>query len=259
MKNKTGIIVLILISVAMCVVLIWNQKQVLDLRHSTADTISTLSNHLATTTAKLTEQQQVNDAFESRLQQQNQVLATMTNDLETTAAVLKTAQQQVVQRDARIQDLEAQNQALDQRALELSQSITNLTGQIAETQRKLTAAEGDKEALTKELSRLLADKAELERQFNDLSALRAQVARIKEQMNIARRVEWARKGLTAGNNPKGGEQLMQMSRESYAAAHAPAAPPKPAVHDLNVELDSDGTWRTIPPLTNTPASPGRSP
>jgi len=79
--------------------------------------------------------------------------------------------------------------------LDLNAAITNLNTQILETQRKLTASEGDKAFLEKELKRLMGEKAELERQFNDLKVLRAQVAKLKEELTIARRLDWIRRGL----------------------------------------------------------------
>lgn len=143
--------------------------------------------------------------------------------------------------------MEAQNRALDQRAVDLSTAITNLTGQIEDTQKKLAASEGDKAFLEKELKRLIAEKAELERQFNDLKILRAQVAKLREEMNISRRLEWIRKGLFGIPEQKGAQQLMQ---------HAPAAPEEARTnhYDLNVEIGADGSVRVIPPLTNRPAA-----
>jgi len=132
---------------------------------------------------------------------------------------------------------------LDKKAADLSLSLTNLTVQIAETQRKLAASEGDKAFLEKELKRLMGEKAELERQFNDLVVLRAQVAKLKEELNIARRLEWIRKGLFAVEEQKGAQLLMQ--RQPVAKTTN--------VYDLNVEVNADGSVRVIPPLTNGPA------
>src|SRR5207253_5788667 len=100
-------------------------------------------------------------------------------------------------------------QALDKQAIDLSASITNLTLQIADTQKRLDASEGDKAFLEKELKRLMAEKAELERQFNDLTVLRAQVSKLKEELSIARRLEWIRQGLFASTEQKGAQKLMQ--------------------------------------------------
>ena len=143
--------------------------------------------------------------------------------------------------------METENQALDKRALELSTAITNLTAQIAETKRKLATSEGEKGFLEKELKRLMAEKAELERQFNDLTVLRAQVAKLKEELSIARRLDWIRRGLFAAPEEKGAQRLMQRPAASQTNA------PKPG-YDLNVEVSSDGSVKVVPPLTNAPAA-----
>ncbi len=49
----------------------------------------------------------------------------------------------------------------------------------------------------------MAEKAELERQFNDLAVLRAQVSKLKEELSVARRLEWIRQGLFASTEQRG--------------------------------------------------------
>jgi hypothetical protein len=97
----------------------------------------------------------------------------------------------------------------------------------------------------------MAEKAELERQFNDLEVLRAQVKRLKEELNVARRLEWIRKGLFPAGEQKGASLLMQ-------GANAPKKPAKPQDnYDLNVEVSADGSVKVIPPITNAPSAPTR--
>ena len=114
--------------------------------------------------------------------------------------------------------MEAQNQALDKQAVDLSTAITNLTTQIEETKRKLATSEGEKGFLEKELKRLMAEKAELERQFNDLAVLRAQVSKLKEELSVARRLEWIRQGLFASTDQRGAQKLMQGTAASQVKA-----------------------------------------
>ncbi len=257
MKNQTGIIVLILLCVGLGVALILNQNRATKQQHSATGHIFSLSNELKQTTARLEEQRVVNTEFETRLAKQKDDLLNLTNsltqtatELEKTATALKSTREQVTQKDARITDLESQNQALDQRALELSTTITNLNSQIEDTKRRLAASEGDKETLTRELVRLQSDKADLEKKFNDLSVLRAQVAKIKEEMNVSRRLDWRRRGLTSSSDQKGAEQLMQKAQLSGSSN----PPPRQPNYDLNVEVSADGKVRVIPPLTNKPAA-----
>jgi len=261
MKNRMGFVVLILICVCLGIGWIWTQKSATEQHVSNVGRINTLSNQLVNTRADLEKQVQVNGELEGDRSRQKQALNTLTNlytetasSLDKTAAALKSTREEmareVAQRDARISELESQNQALDQRALDLSASITNLTVQIQDTERKLLASDGDRAFLQKELQRLMAEKAELERQFNDIVVLRAQVAKLKEELNIARRLDWIRRGLFTSDSQKGAEKLMNMAARSV---QEPAQRQKPN-YDLNVEVGSDGSVRVIPPATNAPAA-----
>ena len=249
MKNQTGIILLILICLGLGATLVLSRKDAADQQHSAVERISSLSNNVVQLSDTVKDLRQVNIENEARITGQSETLVGMTNNLNRvaaelarTSASLKTEQDKVAQRDSRIADLESQNSALDQRALELSSSITNLTVQIEDTQKKLAASEGDKAFLEKELQRMMAEKAELEKQFNDLAILRAQVAKLKEELNVSRRLEWIRKGLFASGEQKGAEQLMQKSSRE---------PAKQPTYDLNVEINADGSVRVLPPLTNS--------
>ena len=122
-------------------------------------------------------------------------------------------------------------------------NCNRLTTQITETQRKLDASEGDKAFLEGELKRLIVEKAELEKQFNDLDTLRRQVSKLKEELSIARRLEWIRKGLFSGDEQKGATKLMNVKPHNDNTN----------VYDLNVEVNSDGSVKVIPGLTNAPA------
>ena len=249
-----GIVVLSLACVVLVVALFLNQKKHTTQHTADVTTISNLSNQWVKTSSTLEDIRQANIGLNKDLDDRNSRLVTLTNQLtevsgqlSKTEQNLKATQETITQRDAKIADLESQNQALDQRAADLSLAITNLTGQIDDTQKKLAASEGDKAFLEKELQRLMAEKAELERQFNDLVVLKAQVAKLKEELNISRRLEWIRQGLFARSDQKGGEQLMQKS----APTTAPSAPTKAAPnYDLNVEVSADGTVKVIQPGTN---------
>ena len=100
------------------------------------------------------------------------------------------------------------------------------------------------------MRRLITEKVELEKQFNDITVLRAQVSKLREELTIARRIEWIRNGLFASSEQKGAQKLMQGL--TPAQSQAKAAKPN---YDLNVEVTADGSVRVIPPATNTPAAP----
>jgi len=108
--------------------------------------------------------------------------------------------------------------------------------------------------LEKELKRLLGEKPELERQFNDVNVVRAQVAKLREEMNIARRLEWMRSGLLASSDQKGAQKLMQGINPASPTTTTGKAAHRPN-YDLNVEVTADGSVRVIPPpSTNSPAA-----
>ncbi len=253
MKNLIGVIILAVVCIGLGVALVTTKKQAKTEKEDDTNTIFTLSNEWVETSANLVEQQQVNRVLEEEVATRKKEFGELSNKfaevttiLARTEDTLKLTKDEVNKREAQIAELEQQNASLDARAADLTTQITNLTVQIAETQRKLAASEGDKAFLEKELKRLMGEKAELERQFNDLVVLRAQVAKLKEELNIARRLEWIRKGLFAVDEQKGAQRLIQRT---------PPPPPPASTYDLNVEVNADGSVRVIPPLTNGPASP----
>jgi chromosome segregation ATPase len=266
MKNRMGIIILTLVCVGLAIALVLNQSTATKDRKAAEVQILTHSNNWVETSEKLDEQRKVNSTLTNDLAARIQDLSTLTNQITETSNTLaktedslKAAQDEVAKRDSQISDLEAQNKQLDEKAADLNNSITNLQTQIDDTQKKLAASEGDKAFLEKELQRLVAEKAELERQFNDLKVLRAQVSKLKEELNISRRLAWIREGIFARADQKGAQQLMQKSPPAAAAnttSNAAPAPTRTGNYDLNVEVNADGTVRVIPAGTNTaPTNP----
>ena len=261
MNNRTGVIVLLLVALGLTIGLIVIKKQAIKQHGEDVEKNTALSKQLVDTTEHLGRQKQVNAELESDREKQKQAFVELTNNFTTvtvnlfqtssnlaqTAAALKASQEETAQRDAKIADLEAQNQALDKQALNLSISITNLTKQIDETKRKLATSEGEKGFLEGELKRLMAEKADLERQFNDLTVLRAQVAKLKDELNIARRLDWIRRGLFASADEKGATKLMR--------GVTPIPKSSTSNYDLNVEVHSGGAINVIPSATNAPAPP----
>ncbi|MFO1476034.1 MAG: hypothetical protein U1F98_05215 [Verrucomicrobiota bacterium] len=253
MKNQMGLILAILICAVLGIALVWSRKESSQRQKEDEVRIGNYSNQLVAATASLDQQRQVNTALEGDLGRQRDALTRLTNSyteiaasLSKTEGSLKSALDEVSKRDAKITRLESQNQALDQRALDLSGEITNLTVQIEDTRNKLAASEGDKAFLEKELQRLLTQKADLERQLNDLAFLKSQVSRLKEEMAVSRRLQWIREGLLARADEKGASQLMTKT--------AAKDTPQPS-YDLNVEVSADGSVRVVPAISNAPAAP----
>jgi len=263
MKNRIGVVILllVLVCVGLGVALLAIKKKAADELHDSTIANTALSNNVVQINDQLERQKQVNDELskdrEKRMKDFDTLtnkyvaslatIAQVSNTLAQTEAALKASQEETAKRDTKIADLESQNQALDKKAVDLSTAITNLTTQIDETKRKLATSEGEKGFLEKELKRLMAEKSELEKQFNDLTVLRAQVTKLKEELSVARRLEWIRQGLFASNDQKGAQKLMQ------GTAPTAAKGPKRS-YDLNVEVSADGSVKVIPPLTNRPAA-----
>jgi chromosome segregation ATPase len=253
MKDKAPIIVLIIVAVGLGVALIVVNNKANDEKERASERIKTLSNTIDSKQTSLEEQQAVNRALETNLStttaDYSNKLSASEAQLASTAANLTKVQAEakaqadaaaaeLAQRDKKISDLEGQNQELDKQSVELRGSITNLEGQIAMTEKKLSASEGDRDFLVKELKRLQAEKADLERKFNDLAILREQVHKLKEELSIARRLDWIRRGIYETFNEKGGERLMHPVHPVPPATNTPS---------LNVELRQDGGARIVAP------------
>jgi Chromosome segregation ATPases len=246
--------VLVVVCLGLGIGLVSVRKQADKQQHSDSEKIDTLSNKWVKVSGDLDEQRQVAAMLEKDLDAQKKSYGDLTNNYtQVTANLVKTegelraTEAEIKKRDARINELESANQVLDKQASDLSTSLTNLTAQIDDTRKKLAASEGDKAFLEGELKRLMAEKAELERQFNDLTVLRAQVSKLKEELSIARRLDWIRQGLFAASEQKGAQKLMQ--GVNSPSLQAKTAKPN---YDLNVEVSSDGSVKVIPPRTNTP-------
>jgi chromosome segregation ATPase len=266
MKNIIGVVILAVVSIGLLTALVATKKTATHEKRQDIEKILTFSNDLVKTSGALDDQRQVNTTLEKDLETRKRQLGELSNKytvvtakytdtastLAKTEQSLKAAKDEVAKRDAKIVELEAESQSYEQKAIDLSVALTNLTVQIVDTQKKLAASEGDKAFLERELKRLMGEKADLERQFNDLNVLRAQVARLKEELSIARRLDWIRKGLFSSVDQKGSQQLLQRG------PGAPTAVESSTNHyDLNVEVNTDGSVRVIPPLTNSP--PGTAP
>jgi chromosome segregation ATPase len=255
MKIKVAVVVLALAVLALAIGLIKTSQDAAQQQKTDQADISRLSNGWSQASAELGNYKETNLVLYKQIGDENTHIAQLSNDLGQATdnlaqkdAALKTAMETAAKRDAQIADLESTNEALDKQALDLKSSINTLQGQIDDTQKKLDASEGDKAFLEKELARLTAEKADLERKFNDLAVMRDQVRKLKEQLNVSRRLEWMREGVYAQQDQHGAQRLMQTSLAGTAKAASTNN------YDLNVEVKSDGSVQVIPPITNGPAS-----
>ena len=130
--------------------------------------------------------------FSNKLVSINVALEKTKSDAQAAAEIYEAEKKK---RDGKIAELEQENTTLEKQSDDLKGAIGGLEKAIVDTEKKLAASEGDREFLLKELKRLQAEKAELERQFNDIVELRKQVSRLREELSIARRIEWLKKGI----------------------------------------------------------------
>lgn len=255
---KALVSILILVCLLLSGSLYYRHSKATEEKSNDVNKIQELATEVTKTKQGLDEQKQVNSTLETTLAAEREAKAKEIADtkanLEATKASLAkseadrkaaeaTAKAEMAKRDARIGELETQRDDLTKRMTDLNGSISNLETLIADTQRKLAASEGDREFLLKELKRLQSEKAELERQFNDLAMLREQVHKLRDELSVARRLDWIRRGLY-GDTSKGAEKL----QKGYTAP-----PGGKTNYDLNVELKQDGPAKIIPPDSSSPA------
>jgi chromosome segregation ATPase len=252
MKTKLGIVILAVACGGLAIALFATKNAADERLKKDADAILDFSNQLVAATANLDELRQVNLMLTNDLAGSRQEALTFSNQftetsgmLASTKATLQSAQDQIASLNGRIAGLETRNQVLDQRATALTNAIASLNAQIADTQQKLAGSETNNAFLEKELQRQTAAKAELESKFNNLSTVRAQVKKLRDDLLVARRLQWMHDGVEAGSQQKGTQLLMQRT------ASVPARPPH---YDLNVEVGSDGSIHVVPLPANAPAT-----
>jgi chromosome segregation ATPase len=250
---KAAIVILILAGVGLGLGLIMRHNRAVEVKNQDEEIKAMLSNEVAKTQGKLDEEQKVNLLLSTNLTLKGEELSNTSNalakvnaDLARTQkemqAAAEAAKAEIERRDTQIAQLTSQTNALTIKMDDLTSSIDKLGKQISATERKLSASEGDREFLLTELKRMQTEKAELERQFNDLAILRAQISKLKEEMSIARRLEWIKMGIYGMQDKKGAERLLEK----------PAVLAKTNNFDLNVELRQDGGAKVVPPNSAQP-------
>lgn len=251
---KAAFVFLILVTLGLGVGLMMRHKQAAELKKQDEEIKTVLSNRVEQTQAKLDEQEKLAMFLQTNLTLKSEELSATSNNLTKIAADLartqkkmqeesEAARAEIERRDAQIAQLTSQTNQLTLKMDDLTSNIDKLSKLINETERKLSASEGDREFLLKELKRLQVEKAELEKQFSDLSVLRTQISKLKEELSVARRLEWIRMGIYGAQDKKGAERLMN--------PNTPAA--RTNNFNLNVELRQDGGATIVPPKTNAPA------
>ena len=260
MKTKIAIVILAVACIGLGIALFATKKQG-DEQHATdVSSIVDFSNQVVNANVQLNDFRQTNLALTNDLaasqhelaiteQQADQLsnsLAAASAALNSSKTSLASAQDQISSLNTHITDLETQNKVLDQHATDLTNTIAQLSASIENTRNQLAVAETNRAYIESELQKQVAQKAELEHRFSDLNEVRAQVKKLKDEMFVARRLQWMKNDT---GNKKGAELLMQKNSPSSSASSATnKTPPN---YDLNVEVGSDGSVRVIPPMGAT--------
>jgi chromosome segregation ATPase len=254
MKIKVAIVILGVVCVGLLIGLFatkvsLNQTEV---QHTNdVASIVEFSNQLVDANGELKDLREVNISLTNDLAASRAEAAQLSNSLASALATvaetrtsLEGAQDQVTNLTMHVSELEVQNRVLDDRVTELTNTISQMDTLISNTESKLQLTQTNNAYLQTELQNQMAQRAELEHKFNDINEVRAQIAKLREEIFIARHVK-----LAQGENGKrkGGEDLIT---RTVPGTNAP-----PANYDLNVEVGSDGSVKVIPPLgaTNPPA------
>ncbi len=255
MKSKVTIVILVLLAALLGILLIYRHSAAEKQKQVDLATIVALSNDWVQATAKLEEQKKVNSLLETNLSKKIDETISLSNQISSAGELLAKTQAEakaaaeasaaeIAKRDKEIAKRDAEREELDKQMISLNANITSLTSKIVETERRLAASEGDREFLLKELKRLQLEKSALETKFNDLAVLRGQVSKLRDELAVARRLDWIRKGLYS-DSKKGAEVLNQ-------GVGATSGTETTNNFNLNVELKQDGTVRVVP-KTNAPA------
>ncbi|KAB2669673.1 MAG: hypothetical protein DVB31_05965 [Verrucomicrobia bacterium] len=257
MNAKLIAVVLLVASLGLGIGLYLSVDKAREDRDVAASRLNTLSNQLVSTTMQLSDEKKESSVLKTNLAQKIEETGIYSNKISFVAAELSRTEQEareaaaksraeLEKRDRQIAGLETEKDGLTKQMAVLTGRITGLDGKIKDTERRLASSEGDREALRKELRRLVAEKTELEHKFQDLAVLREQVRTLKEDLAIANRLEFIRKGLY-GFDRKGAQLLQEGFRKPE-----PAGTNAAVGNQLNVEVRSDGRPATV--RTNAPAA-----
>jgi septal ring factor EnvC (AmiA/AmiB activator) len=263
MPQSAGMKVLAGLLILVVGVLVWSlyslqdsRRQIASQQQSNETVIVDFSNRWDATRKLLAEQKHVNLALETNLTERSAELETLRldigalqTDLAKSRAETRNAHDEIAKRDNQIAGLETRNVDLTQQMGDLQSAISALEREIAEAQRQLDASEGNRQELLAEIKRLQSEKITLEKQLNDLAFLRDQVRKLKEELTIARRLDWIRRGIYAAGSRKGGEVLSDMKFGTRTTTRPDTNAPS-----LDVELRRSGEV-TVRPPTNAPAQP----
>jgi len=249
MNKNLATIILLIACAGLAVALIVINKQSGEQQQHNVNTILDFSNQLTGARDQITSLGQVNLVLTNDLAASRQQSETLSNQLSDTQQTVAQEQQNLIDLTNQIVQLEQRNQELDQKVTDLTNQISQLDDQITATQLELSKSKTNNTYLENELKKQVAERTVLEAKFNSISQVREQVHKLKEDALIATRLQWIKEGTDPSRQQVKGGQLLMQHNTAAAAAAAPKTPPS----DLNVEVESGGAIRILPPTTNAPA------
>ena len=263
---RPAIAILVILCLGLGGALLLRNQRAIEQAQRDALNIGALSNELTKASTQRDELQRISLILETNLTLRASELSDVSNrlisvnvSLEKTKndaqAAAEIYEAEKKKRDAKITELEQENSTLEKQSDDLRGAIGGLEKAIVDTEKKLAASEGDRDFLLKELKRLQAEKAELERQFNDIVELRKQVSRLREELSVARRIEWLKKGIFGFSEAKGGQLLSQQGPKTSGTNTNSQAGPGATNIGLQAELRSDGSATISTPKVAPQAAP----
>jgi chromosome segregation ATPase len=253
MKIKIAIVILIIVCVGLVVGLFATKAtlQQTEVQHTNdVASIVEFSNQLVDANGQLKDLREVNISLTNDLATIRAEAAQLSNSLASALATvaetrtsLAGAEEEVTNLTTHAAELEAQNHSLDDRVVELTNTIARMDVVISNTASELSLTQTNNSYLQTELQAQMAQRAELEHKFNDINEVRTQINKLKEEIFIERHVKMSQ----YANDKKGGQMLITRT----PTTNNPAKPS--SQYDLNVEVGSDGSVKIIPPVTNAVA------
>jgi chromosome segregation ATPase len=235
-------IILILACVGLVIALVINQKHIDEQRQKDTEAIMDFSNQVVAANDELNDLRQVNLALTNDLNSSREQLVDLSNQMIT---ISKSLSGQLASSDAQLKSaqdqittLQAQNEALDQQAAELTNTIDSLDAKITAAQQQLADSEKNGTFLQTELTNELAANAELQRKFNDLKIVRQQARKLHDELVVQRRLAWIREGTEPNAGTKQATLLMARSWPTNRLV-------SPSHYNLSVEVDSSGAVHIV--------------
>ncbi|HTR41100.1 MAG TPA: hypothetical protein VMH87_05750 [Pseudomonadales bacterium] len=239
-------VILILACIGLVVALVVTQKKIDQERQDDANRILDFSNQVVSANDELNDLRQVNLTLTNDLNSSRQQIVDLSNRMLVISDSLSNSDTQLKSAQDQIASLEAQNQAYEQKAEQLTNTISALNAKILEAENDLAQSQTNSAFLQGELTNKVQQIAELTQKFNDLQTVKAQARKLHDELVVERRMQWIREGTQPNNNVKGAQLLMARSWPTNKLT-------PPSHYNLSVEVDSSGAVQIVSD-TNTAAA-----